>query len=100
MFAITPNSPRPGCHLPRPDPVSLLHRLPHRALLEDGNRQLPSEHWGQGQSILASFGVWPMVRRIGDQRDEGLPQAVTLGQAVQSELNRNQGEPQNGAKGY
>jgi flavin-binding protein dodecin len=31
-----------------------------------------------------------MVRRIRNHRDEGLPQAVTLNPAVQSELNQNQ----------
>jgi hypothetical protein len=41
-----------------------------------------------------------MARRNRDHRDEGLPQAVMLEPAVQSELNQNQRRTANGAKGY
>jgi hypothetical protein len=77
-----------------------LRPLPRRALAEGGHRLLRSHKRGKRQCTLDSFGAWPIVRRIRDHRDEGLPEFVTLEPAVQFELNQNQRRSTNGSKSY
>src|SRR3984893_14399908 len=88
---LIPTSRRRSCR--HPHHLLFCGRLPPLrplALGEGGHRLLRSHKRGKRQCTLESFGAWPIVRRIRDHRDEGLPEVVTLDPAVQSELNQNQ----------